>query len=158
MTKAILLSIPTVKNFGINKPLKKCQYSAILFYMANVGGKILLVEDDQTLVEMYSLKFKEEGFNIVSATDGLMGLELAKKEKPVVILLDVMMPKMDGFAVLTELKKDEATKNIPVLMLSNLGQKADIEKGQTLGANDYVVKASMTPTQVVDKIKSYLKE
>lgn len=125
--------------------------------MANSDVKILLVEDDETLVEMYSLKFKEEGFNIITAADGLLGLELAKKELPAVILLDVMMPKMDGFAVLTELKKDETTKNIAVLMLSNLGQKADIEKGQALGANDYVVKASMTPTQVVDKIKSYLK-
>ncbi len=125
--------------------------------MANFSGKILLVEDDQILVEMYTLKFKEEGFDVVTAADGLLGLELAKKELPAVILLDVMMPKMDGFATLTELKNDAQTKDIPILMLSNLGQQADMEKGKKLGAADYVVKASMTPTQVVDKVKSYLK-
>lgn len=121
------------------------------------GKKILLVEDDKTLLDMYTLKFKQEGFVILTATDGLAGLEMAKKEKPAVILLDIMMPKMDGFAVLKELKKDPSTKNAPVLMLSNLGQKSDMEKGKKLGASDYVVKASMTPTQVVDKVKSYLK-
>lgn len=124
--------------------------------MTNSNGKILLVEDDPTLVEMYALKFKEAGFDIITTTDGLLGLESAKKERPLVILLDIMMPKMDGFAVLTELKKDEKTKNIPVLLLSNLGQKTDIEKGKSLGATDYIVKASMTPTQVVEKVKSYL--
>jgi len=84
-------------------------------------------------------------------------LALALKEIPSIILLDIMMPKMDGFAVLTELKKNETTKNIPVLMLSNLGQQSDIDKGQAMGAKDYIVKASMTPTQIVEKAKSYLK-
>ena len=125
--------------------------------MENSTTKILLVEDDKTLIEMYSLKFKEENFKLLTVNDGLSGLEMAKNELPSVILLDVMMPKMDGFAVLTELKKDAKTKDIPVLMLSNLGQKADIEKGKKLGAHDYVVKASMTPTQVIEKVKSYLK-
>ena len=124
--------------------------------MENRAVKVLLIEDDLSLLEMYSLKFREEGLALTTATDGLTGLELAKKELPAVILLDIMMPKMDGFAVLTELKKDEQTKKIPVLMLSNLGQENDIEKGKKLGANDYIVKASMTPTQVVDKTKSYL--
>ena len=105
---------------------------------------------------MYALKFKESGLELLLAADGLTGLEIAKKELPAVILLDIMMPKMDGFAVLTELKKDNSTKNVPVIMLSNLGQDNDIEKGKKLGANDYIVKASMTPTQVIDKIKSYL--
>jgi DNA-binding response OmpR family regulator len=106
---------------------------------------------------MYTLKFQQEGFNLVAVQDGLAGLEAVKNELPVVILLDVMMPKMDGFAVLTELKKDDKTKDIPVLLLSNLGQKSDINKGKKLGANDYIVKASMTPTQVVEKVKSLLK-
>src|SRR3989338_523683 len=124
--------------------------------MANSMSKILLVEDDHTLTEMYALKFKESGLELLLAADGLTGLEIAKKELPAVILLDIMMPKMDGFAVLTELKKDNSTKNVPVIMLSNLGQDNDIEKGKKLRANDYIVKASMTPTQVIDKIKSYL--
>lgn len=103
------------------------------------------------------LKFKEEGYNLLTADNGETGLALALKEIPDVILLDIMMPKMDGFAVLAELKKNATTKNIPVLMLSNLGQTADVEKGEKMGAKDYIVKASMTPTQVVDKVKSYLK-
>lgn len=118
--------------------------------------KILLIEDDNELAEMYNLKFQQEGLNLEIIEDGISGLEKAKKELPHVILLDIMMPKMDGFAVLTELKNDERTKNIPVLMLSNLGQESDIEKGKKLGADDYIVKASMTPTQVVEKVRSYL--
>lgn len=123
-----------------------------------MAHKVLIVEDDNTLLEMYSLKFKSEGFNLLTAEDGEAGLELALKENPEVILLDIMMPKMDGFAVLAELKKNESTKNIPVLMLSNLGQQADVDKGKQMGANDYVVKASMTPTQVLEKVKGYLKK
>ena len=119
-------------------------------------AKIILVEDDPAISEMYQLKFKEAGFNIIVAHDGESGLELSRQELPDVILLDVMMPKMDGFAVLTELKKDPKTQAIPVLLLTNLGQKADREKGEQLGAVDYVVKASLTPGQVVDKIKKYL--
>ena len=125
--------------------------------MSSQHTKILLVEDDQTLTEMYALKFKESGFELLLANDGLSGLEIAKKELPQVILLDIMMPKMDGFAVLTELKKDDQPKNTPVLMLSNLGQESDVEKGKKLGANDYIVKASMTPSQVIEKVKAYLK-
>lgn len=125
--------------------------------MAKSGKKILLIEDDQTLVDMYSLKFKEEGFELLVALNGLDGLALAQNELPGVILLDIIMPKMDGFAVLTELKKDIKTKKIPVLMLSNLGQQTDVEKGKAMGADDYIIKASMTPTQVVEKTKSYLK-
>lgn len=79
--------------------------------MTNSPVKILLVEDDNILVEMYSLKFKEEGLNLLVAQDGLAGLELARKELPAVILLDIMMPKMDGFAVLMELKKESQNKS-----------------------------------------------
>lgn len=125
--------------------------------MTETGKKILLVEDDEMLRDMYTLKMEEEGYTLVTASDGEAGLALALEHKPDIILLDIMMPKMDGFAVLTEIKKDESMKNTPVLLLSNLGQQADVDKGKELGANDYVVKASMTPTQVVEKVKSYLK-
>ena len=124
--------------------------------MSNSMNKILIVEDDSALLEMYKVKFEEEGLSLITASDGEAGLELAKRELPQAILLDIMMPKMDGFAVLTEIKKNPATKNIPVLMLSNLGQKTDVDKGQQLGAVDYIIKASMTPTQVVDKVRGFL--
>ena len=122
----------------------------------NLTAKILLVEDDETLVEMYIMKFKEENLNLLVAKECEAGLALAQKELPGLILLDIMMPKMDGFAVLTALKKSEKTKEIPVLMLSNLGQEADIAKGKALGAADYIVKSSMTPAELVAKIRTYL--
>jgi len=110
------------------------------------------------ILEMYNLRFKEAGYEVINATDGEAGLELAKTKNPDIILLDVMMPKMDGFAVLVEVKKDPKLNQIPVLMLTNLGQKADMEKGKELGAVDYVVKASLTPAQVIEKIQQYLKK
>jgi DNA-binding response OmpR family regulator len=126
-------------------------------YMPDNKTTIVLVEDDIALTEMYSLKFSEAGYNLKTASDGASGLEMIFSEKPSIILLDIMMPKMDGFAVLTELKKNDTTKNIPVLMLTNLGQKTDMEKSKELGANDYIVKASMTPSQVLEKIKNLIK-
>ena len=109
------------------------------------------------LVEMYSLMFKAEAFTVLIADNGESGLALVKKELPDLVLLDVMMPKMDGFEVLAELKKDAKTKDIPVLLLTNLSQQGDLEKGKNLGAADYVVKASMTPSGVIERIKKYLK-
>jgi len=122
-----------------------------------MAAKIVLIEDDQMLVEMYSLMFKAEAFTVLIADNGESGLALVKKELPDLVLLDVMMPKMDGFEVLAELKKDAKTKDIPVLLLTNLSQQGDLEKGKNLGAADYVVKASMTPSGVIERIKKYLK-
>ncbi|OGY52521.1 MAG: hypothetical protein A3J59_04250 [Candidatus Buchananbacteria bacterium RIFCSPHIGHO2_02_FULL_56_16] len=118
---------------------------------------VLLIEDDKSLIEMYQVRFQEDGFTILLAEDGATGLELARTKHPDIILLDIMLPKMDGFAVLIELKKDNATKKIPVLMMTNLGQQADIDKGKQLGADDYIVKSSLTPSQVSEKIKAFLK-
>ncbi len=124
--------------------------------MANNDKTILLIEDDKILADMYCAKFQEEKLAYLTADNGETGLAAAKKELPGIILLDIMMPKMDGFMVLTELRKDAKTKKIPVIILSNLGQSSDITKGKELGANDYVVKASMTPAQVVEKIRAYI--
>src|SRR3989338_5354749 len=118
---------------------------------------VLLIEDDKSLIEMYQVRFQEDGFTILLAEDGATGLELARAKHPDIILLAIMLQKMDGFAVLIELKKDNATKKIPVLMMTNLGQQADIDKGKQLGADDYIVKSSLTPSQVSEKIKAFLK-
>lgn len=118
--------------------------------------KIVLVEDDPTLVDMYTVKFTQEGFDLKVAQDGAQGLELAKRELPAVVLLDVIMPGMDGFAVLEALKNNPSTKSIPVLLLTNLGQDADKQKGEKLGAADYLVKANLTPGEVVEKVRSLL--
>lgn len=119
--------------------------------------KILVVEDDAIINSMYKTKLELDGFEVLSATNGAMGLEMAKKEKADLILLDVIMPQLDGFTVLAELKKDPKIKNTPVIMLTNLGTEEDKAKGKKLGAVDYVVKSGLTPAQVCDKVREYLK-
>ena len=120
--------------------------------------KVLIIEDEEMLVNMYISKFEKEGYQAEKASNGRIGLEQAKKIKPDIILLDIMMPEMDGFMVLKNLKTDTGTKNIPIIMLTNLGQEEDIKKGIKLGAIDYLVKANLTPAQVVDKVKEILKK
>jgi len=118
--------------------------------------KILIIEDDPFLSGMYSTKFEMENFKVSSAEDGEKGLRLAANESPDIILLDILIPKINGFKVLEELKKAPATKSIPVILLTNLSQKSEIEQGLALGAVDYLIKAHFMPSEVVDKIKKYL--
>lgn len=119
--------------------------------------KILLVEDDPFLLSMYATKFELEKFQVISAEDGEIGLHLVKKTKPDIILLDILMPKMNGFEVLERLKKDPETRKIPVILLTNLNQKDEIERGMSLGADDYLIKAHFMPSEVVEKIKKVIK-
>ena len=125
--------------------------------MANSNKKILVVEDDKFLLKVYATKFKKEGFNISLAEDGVEALEITKKEQPDLILLDLILPKMHGFEVLKKLKENPKTKNIPVFILSNLGQDTDVEKGKKLGAVDYLIKTDFSIQEVVDKINKTLK-
>ncbi|MEA3450021.1 MAG: response regulator [Patescibacteria group bacterium] len=119
--------------------------------------KILIVEDDKMISNMYEIKLKQEGFDVILAENGANGLDSAIKEKPAIILLDVIMPQIDGFMVLSEIRSNPGTKEIPVVMLTNLGTSEDQEKGKKLGATDYWVKASMTPAQVSERVKELLK-
>ncbi|KKT90984.1 MAG: Response regulator [Parcubacteria group bacterium GW2011_GWF2_45_11] len=125
--------------------------------MKDQKPKVLLIEDEEMLSNMYEAKFTKEGFDIKKALDGETGLELMKTHKPDLVLLDIIMPKLDGFSVLKKIKEDPATKNVPVILLTNLGQDEDVKKGNNLGAAGYLVKANLTPAQVVDKVKEYLK-
>jgi len=120
-------------------------------------NRVLIVEDDQMIASMYKTKFEADGFECLMASDGPKGLEMAKKEKPDLVMLDVMLPQLDGFSILKEIKGDSKTKNIPVIMLTNLGTEEDKTKGQKMGAIDYLVKASLTPAEISKKIKEYLK-
>ncbi len=120
--------------------------------------KILIIEDEEMLVNMYESKFLTEGFQVLKALNGEDGLALALKEKPDLILLDIILPKMDGFLVLKSLKEEASTKNIPIILLTNLGQDEDINKGKAMGADDYLVKANLTPSEVVEKVKEILKK
>jgi len=120
--------------------------------------KILLVEDEAALQKTFGDVLGQEGYNVVGAMDGETGLKMAKTEKPDMILLDLVLPKMHGFEVLKQLKEDEETKDIPIIVLTNLEAMGDVEKALELGATTYLVKASYTLEEVVQKIKKALGE
>ncbi len=119
---------------------------------------ILLVEDDEFLAELYATKLNLEGFDVILATDGEKGLRMAKTDNPKLILLDIILPKKDGFEVLKLLKADSATKNIPVILLTNLSQRDEVKKGIDLGAEDFLIKAHFMPSEVVKKITQTLQK
>ncbi len=114
---------------------------------------ILIVEDEPTLQKALSVALEREGYEIKSALEGELGLKLAKDVKPNLILLDLILPKMDGFEILEELKKDEVTKEIPVIILTNLESSQDIERALVLGAKTYLVKANYDLKDVIQKVK-----
>jgi DNA-binding response OmpR family regulator len=122
-----------------------------------MAKKILIVEDDKFLRELITKKLKEEGYETVGAGDGEEGIEKAKKESPDIILLDLILPGIDGFEVLSRIKDDSAVSSIPVIILSNLGQREEVEKGLKMGAVDYMIKAHFTPGEITEKVKSILK-
>jgi DNA-binding response OmpR family regulator len=124
--------------------------------MPETKVKILLIEDEEMLANMYEVKFQNEGFEVIKALDGATGLELSKTTSPDMVLLDVIMPKMDGFSVLKSMREDEATKDLPVMLLTNLGQDEDIQKGKELGVIGYLIKANVTPAEVVESVKKEL--
>jgi CheY-like chemotaxis protein len=118
--------------------------------------KILLTEDDGFLASIYAQKLELEGYEVTLATNGEDGLRLAQKDHPDLILLDLLMPKMDGFEMLEQLKGDAGLKDIPVLVLTNLGQKEDVERCLKLGAAGYIIKAHSLPHETVKRIKEIL--
>ncbi|MBI4652655.1 response regulator [Candidatus Kuenenbacteria bacterium] len=120
--------------------------------------KILIIEDDLFLRRLCQKKLEKEGFEVVLAEDGKEGIEQAKKNIPDLILLDIILPNTDGFEVLKILKEETSTKLIPIILLSNLGQKEDIDRGLSLGATDYLIKAHFSPQEIVDKVKETLKK
>ena len=120
-------------------------------------SKILIIEDDKFLRELITRKLSMENFEISEAVDGEEGIKKIQTEKPDLILLDLILPGIDGFEVLLKMKEDNSLSSIPVIILSNLGQRDDIEKGLKLGAVDYLVKAHFTPNEIIDKVKAILK-
>jgi len=122
-----------------------------------MAKKICIIEDEKALLDMYKIKFESEGYKVFGASDGATGLDLVKKEKPDLTLLDLVMPKMDGFSVLKELRADAETKKLVVYVFSNLGQGNEIEKGIEDGANGYFIKSNLTPTELALKVKAILK-
>lgn len=123
-----------------------------------VGTKklVLVIEDDKFYSNIFKTKFDQEGIKIALAGNGLEGLDLAKKQHPDLILLDLIMPVKDGFETLAELKADPDLKEIPVIVLSNLGQIDDVNKAKAMGAKDYLIKANISLQEAVEMVKKYL--
>ena len=121
--------------------------------------KVVIFEDDAFLLDAYQLKLSSEAnFKSVAFADGEDALDRIKAEKPDIIILDIIMPKRSGLEVLKELKHDEETKHIPVIVASNVGQKVTVEEAIAMGAVDYFVKSDATITDLIEKCKKYLKE
>ncbi|MCD6233007.1 response regulator [bacterium] len=123
-----------------------------------MAAKILIIEDDRFLRELMARKLEQVGYEVVESVDGEDGLKKVSQEKPDLVLLDLILPGIDGFEVLSKVKEKPELSAIPVIILSNLGQREDIEKGLKLGAVDFLVKAHFTPNEIVDKVKHLLKK
>jgi len=123
--------------------------------MSAKKSKILVVEDDPFLLELYQTKLNEEGFEVFVARNGREGFDVAAAQQPELILLDILMPEVDGYEMLKKIKASAQTKKIPVIIFSNLSQREEIEKGLRLGAADFIVKTSLTPLQIAQKVKEY---
>lgn len=120
--------------------------------------KILIIEDEQILGEIINKKLSSEGYSVTLAVDGQQGVDMAMKIVPDLILLDLMMPKMNGFEVIETLKNYDVTKSIPIIVISNSGQQTEIERVVDIGVKDYIIKAQFSPDDVIEKVKKYLNE
>ena len=120
--------------------------------------KILFIEDESALQKTFGEILRREGYEMISALDGETGLKLAETEKPDLIILDLVLPKLHGFEVLRKVKADQEIKHIPVIVLTNLETMADVEKAIELGAMTYLVKANYSLEEVINKVKKALEE
>jgi two-component system, OmpR family, phosphate regulon response regulator PhoB len=120
--------------------------------------KVLFVEDDPTVAQMYRLKLELDGYQVVMAKDGEEGLELAARLKPDLIFLDIRLPKMGGLDVLEQLRHGTETRNTPVVILSNYGERELVERGLKLGALEYLIKSQTTPARLSSGVEGWLKE
>lgn len=118
--------------------------------------KVLVAEDDRILANTYKLKLTLEEFDVKIASNGQAVLDILATFTPDIIILDLVMPKKDGFTVLEEIKKDPKLKSIPVIVASNLGQHEDLERAKALGAVDYLIKSDMSMSGLVEKIRAHL--
>jgi len=117
-----------------------------------MAKKILIVEDEEILSDLLQKRLKKEGYGVLLARNGEEGLKMIKKERPNLVLLDVIMPKMSGFQVMEEMNKEENLKKIPVIIISNSGQPEEIGRAQELGAKDWLIKTEFDPEEVLKKV------
>lgn len=121
-----------------------------------MAKRILIVEDDEFLAEIYNREFLSAGYECAIAPDGERALTMLKESNYDLVLLDIMLPKMDGLTVLENIRKDGKTAKVPVVILSNLSQDATVKQGLALGANGYLLKAQYLPQQAVNEVKKFL--
>ncbi len=121
-----------------------------------MAKKILLIEDDIFLRKVIARKLLKEGYELTEAIDGENGMAKIKEHKPNLVLLDLVLPGMDGFEILGKMKEDSTLSQIPVIILSNLGEKKDIEKALKMGAKDYLIKAHFTPGEIIERVENTL--
>lgn len=119
--------------------------------------KIAIIEDDPTISQMYRMKFESDGFEVRLAANGQIGVEVAEKFQPDIILLDLQMPEMNGTEALRHIRSKDWGKTIPVIVLTNLGEEEAPREIKELGVHSYIVKANLTPRQVVEQVKSAIK-
>lgn len=124
--------------------------------MVDGNVKILIVEDDLFIRELYERQLSLEGYEVSTAEDGEIGLNRISQAIPDLILLDIMLPKVSGLDLLRTIKAQEATKSIPVILLTNLGQDSVIKEGFNLGADGYLIKSAYTPDQIIEEVKKFL--
>ena len=124
--------------------------------MPKAKNKILIIEDDKFLLKLYSDKLRREGFEVLGSLTGQEGANMVSLERPDLVILDLVLPRKNGFEVLSEIKLDSQTKEIPVIILTNLGQEADIRTGLELGAEDYLVKTDFSLNELPEVVKKYL--
>lgn len=135
---------------------KGSKYRPFIKGVSHMAIKVLIAEDDHFLVKAYQVKLEKEGFEVQIANDGEQALEILKSFVPDVIILDLVMPRKDGFATLAEIKQNPSLKDIPVVVASNLGQSEEIGRATELGATDVVTKSDMSLDALVTKIRSYV--
>lgn len=129
---------------------------AVSYNLRKDMEKILLIEDEELIIRLLSKKLAAIGYDVSLAMNGEEGLEKIKQVVPDLILLDIVMPRMGGFEVMAEMKKDEKIANIPVIIISNSGQPLELEKAKELGAVDWLVKTEFDPKEVAEKIQKYI--
>ena len=122
----------------------------------NKKKTVLIIEDDIFLIKAYQVKFEKEGIDAVVANDGKEAMGFLDKEPVSVVILDLMLPGMSGFDILEAIRKNSRWKKVPVIILSNLGQQEDIDRGKALGANEYFIKTNIKINEIAEKVKKYL--
>ena len=121
-----------------------------------MAKKILIIEDEKIICDLLERKLTREGYSVVITTNGIDGLVKMREDRPDIVLLDIIMPKMGGFEVMEEMNKDETLKDIPVIVVSNSGQPVEIDRIKKMGAKDWLIKTEFDPQEVLNKVKKQI--